>query len=100
MPTKKGEAPMSSSEVTRRDFLKIAGAATTAVAAGIATADSTAPSVASPRVIGANDRIIMAVIGTGGRGTGHVNELVSRQDAENIRCIATSDLFEKRLNRS
>ena len=55
----------------RRRFLKRAGAAATAI--GLASAASTAR--------GANDRIVVGVIGPGGMGTSHLRNLVKRQDA-------------------
>ncbi|MBL8173512.1 MAG: Gfo/Idh/MocA family oxidoreductase [Bryobacterales bacterium] len=51
-----------SSMISRRDVLHVAGAA------AIATQ-------ARP-ILGANDRVNVAVVGIGGRGTGHVNELL------------------------
>ncbi len=62
---------MSADSVNRRDFVKTAagvGAALGAASKAFARASSKASSRASGRVIGANDRINVAVIGVGGRG--------------------------------
>lgn len=63
---------MSTNHSTRREFLQDAGAAALVIGAG-ATALHAA---------GANDKIIIAVIGTGGMGTGHVRALSARNDVE------------------
>jgi len=72
----------------RRDFIKTATVATGMLA------------MAPARAIGANDRLRIGVIGCGGMGTGHLNDLVKRSEAENIEVVAASDLFQKRLTRA
>ncbi|MFA4029857.1 MAG: hypothetical protein GDYSWBUE_001166 [Candidatus Fervidibacterota bacterium] len=95
---KNGES--QSRSVTRREFLLIGAAA----AAGIASSGwkkSRAYALAGPgRVIGANDRINVGVIGCGGMGTHHLRKLVdaSKSGKENIQVIAVCDIYEKRLN--
>lgn len=81
---------------TRRDFLKVAGA-TAASLAVTGLAKSKTYAVASPRVIGANDRINVGFIGVGGQGTHHVNILRSRSSEFNAQPIAICDVWEKRL---
>ncbi len=54
----------------------------------------------SPRAAGANDRIRIGIIGCGGQGTGHVNDLVNRSANENIEVVAVSDVYQRRLNRA
>ena len=61
---------MGTHKSTRRDFLKTAVTSAGAFAAG---------NVFPSSVLGANDRINFAVIGTGGMGTGHLNRLVVRE---------------------
>src|SRR5438105_418342 len=75
--------------LNRREFLKV-GAATVAFA-------SAQPSA---RAVGANDRIRIGVIGCGGQGTGHVNDLVNRSAAENIEVVAISDVYQRRVSRA
>lgn len=75
---------MATNPTTRRMFLQDAGAA--AVAIGVSGAALGAP--------GANDKVTVAVIGTGGMGTGHVRALSARNDV-NIAWLC--DVDEKRL---
>ena len=74
---------------TRRQFLRTTAAAALAF-----------PHVSSGRVLGANDRISFAVIGCGGMGTGHLNSLVKRSEADNIKVLAVSDVYQRRLTRA
>ena len=60
----------------RRDFLKTATSAASALGAA-STAFAAKSAKSASRVLGANDRINVAVIGTGGRGS-----YVSRKFAE------------------
>ena len=50
------------------------------------------------RVLGANDRLNIAVIGTGGMGTGHLQHLVNSADTENISVGRVCDVYRRRLN--
>ena len=87
------------SETNRRDFFRTAGGAGLALGlAGSAMAARGAKATSSGRVIGANDRINIGVIGVGGRG-----EYVSRAfqrfgDAHEKSCqiVAVCDVYEKR----
>jgi predicted dehydrogenase len=54
----------------------------------------------SSAVSGANDRIRFAVIGCGGMGTGHLNSLVKRSQEDNIKVVAVSDVYQRRLTRA
>jgi predicted dehydrogenase len=56
--------------------------------------------LSSAPVLGANDRITFAVIGCGGMGTGHLNSLVKRSEADNIKVLAVSDVYQRRLTRA
>ena len=82
---------MKRSKSTRRNFLK-----TAAVSVGTVTLGSVIPSP----VLGANDRINFGIIGTGGMGTSHLKSLVRRSEEDNIRVIAVSDVYQRRLTRS
>ena len=85
---------------TRRDFLKKTATATAVVAAtGIIKTpvygQSTAPSTG--RVIGANDRINVAVIGVGvGIGMNHLMGIQAKASENNIVVAAGCDLFATR----
>jgi predicted dehydrogenase len=83
--------PMHPRTITRRQFLK-----TTAVAA----ATTSFAHFTTARVLGANDRITFAVIGCGGMGTGHLGSLVKRSEADNIKVLAVSDVYQRRLTRA
>ena len=86
----RGEMYMDKLKPSRRTVLK------SAALAGAATLGGVTPST----VLGANDRINMAVIGTGGMGTGHLRSLVNRSESDNIKVVAVSDVFQKRLDNS
>ena len=73
---------------TRREFVSSTGA--TALLGGLMPA----------RALGANDRIVFGVIGTGGMGTGHLNNLVKRSEEDNVRVAAVCDVYQKRLDRA
>src|SRR5271155_3209655 len=85
---------------TRREFIK----KTTTLAAAVATTNlfktpvyghSQAPSTG--KVIGANDRISVAVIGLGvGIGQNHLKGINDNASANNTQVTAACDLFNKR----
>ena len=83
---------------TRRQFLK--------TAAGIAAVSAARPASAAPtpapqrgRVIGANDRINIGMIGVGGRGSSHVRSLNRRAEMKgDVRIGAISDIYSKRID--
>src|ERR1039457_6531403 len=88
---------MSETDLTvkRRDFVKNAAA----VGAALGAAKSIWPksaAKASGRVIGANDRINVAVIGGGMRGPQDARTLAKVADTSNAKIIAVCDLYEKR----
>src|SRR5882757_5226730 len=74
--------------ISRRIFMKNAGLATASVATRNAMAN----------MIGANDRINVAVIGLGARGTEHMNLLLQhRANKPDIEVLALCDVYQKRL---
>ena len=85
---------------TRRSFLKKTSVASAAVAAtGILKTpvygQNTAPSTG--KVIGANDRINVAVVGVGfGIGKNHFEGIHKNANANNVQMVAACDLFSKR----
>src|SRR5690242_13326479 len=82
-----GDDPM---KLTRRRFVQ--SLAATAGAAYLMPAASWA------RVRGANDRLVMGVIGTGGQGSWHTGELVKRGSADNVEIKRVCDVYRRRLN--
>ena len=82
---------MKTGQVSRRSFIKTMG-----IVSGATSLGGLMPS----RVLGANDRINFAVIGTGGMGTGHLKSLVNRSEADNIKVVGVCDVYRRRLNNS
>jgi predicted dehydrogenase len=82
---------MTAPEMSRRQFLK-----RSALAGGVAALAGLVPT----SVLGANERINFGVIGVGNMGTGHLNSLVGRSESDNIRVVAVSDVYQKRLTRA
>lgn len=87
------------SDITRREFLEKSG--TTAVGAAAASllardvaAARRAPAV-SPRILGANDRIQTAIVGTKGMGAGHIKHILEGMPGENVEITALCDVWEK-----
>ena len=82
---------MNDQKTSRREFLK-----TTAASAGALAIGGLTPASA----LGANDRINFGVIGCGGMGTGHLRSLVKRGADDNIKVLAVSDVYQRRLTRA
>lgn len=83
----------SSRRMSRRHFLSQTGRTAAVLGAGSLIASQTAR--AAERRIGANDRITLGVIGSGGQGT-HDCDAACR--ADNVVCVALADLAEFRLD--
>ncbi len=88
---------MSSDGFDRRDFLKRTGA----LGAGVAVATQAfakANKMNPARVIGANDRINLALIGCGGRGQSDAHSFAKYAEDHNNACqiMAVCDVYEKR----
>lgn len=92
----------SSNVASRRAFLAGAGAATAVVAAepqkpirpGV-------PARSAARVVGANDRIRVGMIGLGGMGTVHLQAFMKQTDDEkDIEVVAVSDVYTRRKERA
>src|SRR5262245_49496578 len=79
---------MSSTGSSRRTFLKAAGGAVLLSAAS------------ASRVLGANERITMGVIGCGGMGGGHLSGLVKRAEADKVQVATVCDVYQRRLSRA
>jgi predicted dehydrogenase len=81
------------SRIPRREFMEATGRA-----AAFATLGGAA---ASARIIGANDRIRIGIIGVGGHGGGnHLKWLHSRTEENNLQVGAVADVFRKRVTRA
>ena len=88
---------MADESVDRRGFLKSAGAAAGLSLSLANSAFAGRGAKASGRVIGANDRINVAAIGVGGRGT-YVSRVFAEYGAKTNACqvVAVCDVYEKR----
>jgi predicted dehydrogenase len=75
----------------RRDFIKKSMLGT----AGIAIGGMGFSSKSYASIIGANERINIAVVGIGGRGSDHINNLCALKDNRNVRLKTICDVDEK-----
>lgn len=113
--------PASPNARSRRQFFKLAGA-TGLIAGGAArgraawatripapTANTRtfmggkfppSPVKGQGRILGANDRVLMAYVGLGGMGTAHLQDFVKREEHYNTQAIAVCDPYRKRLDRA
>ena len=89
-----------SSNFDRRDFLRQAGAVGAALGP-VRAALAKSSSKSSGRVLGANDRINIGVIGVGGRGSSDAANF-AKVGADNNSCqiVAVADCYQKRINRA
>ncbi|HZT29114.1 MAG TPA: Gfo/Idh/MocA family oxidoreductase [Bryobacteraceae bacterium] len=87
----------SQESVNRRDFMKSAAAAGATLGAARNLLGKPSKAAASGRVLGANDRINVAVVGVGGRGAYLANEFAKIGSADNsCQIVAVADVYEKR----
>ncbi len=85
---------------SRRDFIKTAASAS---AIGLACASSLAAprqTLAAPGRYGPNDRISVALIGLGSRGTALLHEIVEWVKAGSVRLAAVCDVDDKQLEKT
>jgi predicted dehydrogenase len=88
-------------DMTRRQFLESTGtAALTAAAGSLLTARTVAAApgrvaAAGARVIGANDRIQVGIVGVKGMGGGHIKHILEGMPGENVAITAVCDVWEK-----
>jgi len=89
---------MGKTNISRRQFV-IGLAGTTA---GIATFGSTLGMSAKSyaRIIGANERINMGVIGCGGMANSHMEALLQMKESDNVEITAVCDVYSNRLDRA
>src|SRR5215471_5528118 len=82
----------------RRDFLKTVGATSLSLGAANSAFAGKSTSKSDGRVIGANDRINIGVIGCGGRGGYDANAFAAFGKKNNNACqvVAVCDVYEKR----
>ena len=85
----------SDTSVNRRHFLKTASTVGASLSAA-ASAFAKPGKMAGSRVLGANDRINIGVIGVGGRGSYVAKEFAKAGEKENSQILAVCDVYEKR----
>jgi predicted dehydrogenase len=103
--------PRTPSNVSRRGFIAAGAASAAMLAAGAAAAadaktpvaappSGAAPKGKAPKVAGKSDPIRMAVIGTGGMGTGHCEAFCDLNNAgrESVQIVALADVCQPRLD--
>ncbi|MGD0302919.1 MAG: twin-arginine translocation signal domain-containing protein, partial [Bryobacteraceae bacterium] len=84
--------------VDRRDFLKTAGGVGLSLGVASSALAAARGAKTSGRVIGANDRINVGVIGAGGRGSyvGGVFQHYGEKNNNACAIVAVCDVYEKR----
>jgi len=100
--------PQKTTPSSRRAFLNTASAAAALSAASNAFAKNEKtirPGVtarSASRVVGANDRVHVGMIGVGGMGTVHLQAFMKQQndDEKDIQIVAISDIYTKRKQRA
>ena len=95
LENKKEEEQEKTGLMSRREFIKAAGA-TAATVMVASVAKSPVYAVAPGRVIGANDCIGVGFVGVGGMGGNHVDVLKGISAEANAVHVAVCDLWEKR----
>ena len=76
--------------ITRRRFIQSSAALSAAYFM---------PAASWARVHRANERINLAVIGCGGMGSSHLNDLMGRRERDNVALTHVCDVYRRRLNR-
>src|SRR5436305_6936071 len=82
----------------RRNFLKNATALSVATSALSKSAVARPAAKVSGKVIGANDRINVGVVGCGGRGTYVAKQFAKAGETHNARIAMVCDVYQKRVN--
>ncbi len=85
--------------MNRRSFLSSTAVSISMASSALAAAKGASKS--SGRVLGANDRINVAVIGTGGRGA-YVSRVFAKVGKENNKCqlVGVCDVYQKRVTKA
>ncbi len=93
----------SNRPILRRDFLKQSVATAGVLAAGCRTPPQPVARAGPGKVLGANERIRLGIIGCGGLGTGfHIPKLLelSKDKKYNVELAAVCDIYEPRKQRA
>lgn len=80
---------MGNARITRRAFVSASAASIVATAAS------------AKRILGANNRLHVGVIGCGNQGQGaHISALLRMKETDNVEIVAVSDVYQKRLDQA
>jgi predicted dehydrogenase len=66
----------------------------------VAAVSSAATAASASRVLGANERLRVGVIGCGGQANAHMKTLVTMKESDNVEVISVCDVFDKRAQRA
>jgi predicted dehydrogenase len=79
----------NANKISRRAFVSASAASIVATAAG------------ANRVLGANNRLRVGIIGCGGLAQGaHIPSLMKMKDSDNVEIVAVCDVYQKRLDQA
>ncbi len=87
----------SGSDISRREFFRKTGTAVAVAGVGLSAARKAmgaAPAVGSG-ILGANDRLNVAVVGVKGMGGGHIAYILEQMPDANVKISAICDVWEK-----
>jgi len=86
---------MKATGISRRQFIRRSAIG----AAAVGAVGSTLSRPANARILGANDRINLGIIGVGGRGSAILGEMLALKETGtfNIEVVAVCDVYERRL---
>lgn len=86
-------------DITRRKFVKgLAGTTVGIASTGGATFGMSARSYS--RIMGANDRLNVGVIGCGGMANEHLKALLKMKESDNVEIIAVNDVYTNRMDQA
>ena len=88
---------------SRREFIRKVGVGVAAAAASANSVGAAAKNItfAQGRVIGANDRINVGLVGCGGRMNAHIRRIMERnKERGDVQAVAVNDIWDKRKERA
>ena len=89
---------MEKNQMTRRQFALRLGASAAGIAAFGSTLGMSAKSYS--RIIGANERMKIGVIGCGSMANAHMRALLEMKDSDNVEIASVCDIYTNRLDRA
>ena len=89
---------MENNNISRRKFVKRVAGSTAGIAVFGSSLDMSAASYS--RIVGANEKLNIGVIGCGGMANEHMKALLQMKKSDNIDITAVCDVFTKRLDQA